>query len=226
MAAFLPIVLGACFGFAPASVQGAPAAQAAAPLAPAPPAEAGAEPAEDTWATAVAFYQFDPPDADAYQTGVVRADRGALHLEARYQYEALDSASFFVGRRFSFGGDVAAELVPMIGVVGGDIDGIAPGFSADLTWKDLGWYVESEYLVDLDESDDSFLYTWSELTYAATDWFSFGLVGQRTRLREQELEVDRGLLLEFAHEALSLSVYFFNPDQDDPYLGVSFGAGF
>jgi hypothetical protein len=184
------------------------------------------EPAEEAWSFSLALYGFDPPDDDFYSTVIGYADRGPLHLEARYQYEALDSASFFVGRRFAFEGDVAAEVVPMIGVVGGDLDGIAPGFSADLTWRKLGWYVESVYVVDLDDSDENFLYTWSELTYAATDWFSFGLVGQRTRIRDQELEVDRGLLAEVALKKVSVSLYLFNPDQDDPYLGFSVGMGF
>ena len=181
---------------------------------------------EEPWSFSLALYGFDPPDEDSYLSAIGYADRGALHLEARYQYEELDSVSLFVGHRFSWEGDVGVELVPMAGVVGGDLDGVAPGCSIDMTWKDFEWYAESEYVIDLDDHDGNFLYTWSELTWAATEWMSVGLVAQRTRIRDQELEVDRGLLLELSREALSLSIYLFNPDQDDPYLAMSLGAGF
>jgi hypothetical protein len=111
----------------------------------------------------------------------------------------------------------------MIGVVAGETDGLAPGLEYDLVWKALEWYGESEYVRDLHERDDSFFYTWSELTLAPAEWVRLGLVAQRTRVYEQELEVDRGLLLGFSYRAFWIDAYLFNPDQDDPYWGFSTG---
>ncbi|TAH38188.1 MAG: hypothetical protein EYC70_06085 [Planctomycetota bacterium] len=196
---------------------------------PASGQEAGPEPAGESrgtpWDVSFGVYGFDPPDDDAYASAILRADRGALHLEARYQYEDLDSASFFVGRNFVWADELSVLVVPMIGAVAGDTDGVAPGLEYDLAWKALEWYGESEYVYDLHDADDSFFYTWNELTLAPAEWLRFGLVAQRTRVFEQELTLDRGLLLGLAYGSLWLDLYLFNPDQDDAYVGVALGFG-
>lgn len=185
--------------------------------------ELAAEP--ESWSYSLSLYGFDPPDEGSYVSGILAVDRGALHLEARYQYEDLDTGSFFVGRNFAWDGEIGVELVPLAGIVFGRTEGIAPGVELDLTWKALEFYVEAEYVFDLEDSDDNFFYAWSELTLAPTEWLSFGLVAQRTRVFDQELELDRGLLLRLSHEAFSLDLYFFNIEQDDPYFGLAFGLG-
>jgi len=182
--------------------------------------------AATAWATSIAAYVFDPPGEDTYVSPIVRADHGPLHLEVRYNYEELDTGSFFVGGNVSFGEIVSVGVTPMFGVVLGSIDGFAPGAELELEWKGLAWYVETEYVVDLGEDSDDFLYTWSELTFAPLDGFRFGLVSQRTRVFHEELEVDRGLLLGFSGSRLWLDLYLFNPDVDDPYAGGSVGVGF
>ncbi len=182
-------------------------------------------PEEEAWTFSLGLYGYDPPDEDAYLSLIAKADRGALHLEARYQYEDLDTASFFVGRNFLWEGEVEVGLVPMIGAVVGNTDGVAPGVELDLSWKSLAWYVESEYVWDLHDSDDSYFYTWSELTLAPVDWLRFGLVAQRTRVFDQELDVDRGLLIGLSREPLWFDLYWFNPEQDESYLGLSLGLG-
>jgi hypothetical protein len=200
------------------------------PQACAPPIEQQGAPAElaaqePRWSIGLEVYRFDPDDDDPYVAPILRADRGALHLEARYQYEDLDTGSFFVGRSFSFGDELALDLVPMVGLVVGETDGIAPGLEAELAWKALAWYVESEYLIDLHDRDDNYLYTWSELTLSPTEWLRFGLVAQRTRVFDQELDVDRGLLLGLTAKRLRFGLYAFNLDQDDEYIGLSLGFG-
>jgi len=183
-------------------------------------------PPAPAWSLSLELYAFDPPEDDAYLAPIVRADRDVLHLEARYNYEDRDTLSLFAGRTFDWGEELTVELVPMLGVAMGDTQGLAPALEVELAWKDLSWYAESEYLHDLEDSDDSFFYTWSELTLAPADWLRFGLVAQRTRLYDQELWIDRGLLLEFSGKRLALGAYLFNPDQDDAFLGLTFRGGF
>ena len=72
------------------------------------------------------------------------ADRDWLHLEARYNYEALDTGSAWVGYNFSGGETVTWELTPMLGAVFGATDGIAPGYKGSLGWKKLELYSEGE----------------------------------------------------------------------------------
>src|SRR5438477_11948161 len=50
-----------------------------------------------------------------------------LHLEGRYNYEDMNTASLWVGRRFRFGKEVEFVFVPMAAVVFGSTNGMAPG---------------------------------------------------------------------------------------------------
>jgi hypothetical protein len=190
------------------------------------PAEALAPPAEEAWAISIAIYGFDPQGEPGYLSPIVRADQGALHVEAHYNYEEVDTASLFFGRNFSFGDELTVGLTPMIGAVVGEIDGLAPALALEVAWKGFLLTSESEYVIDFEDEGDDFLYSWNELTFAPADWVRFGLVGQRTRVFDQELDVDRGLLLGFAFRELWLDFYLFNLDVDEPYAGFGIGVDF
>jgi hypothetical protein len=186
-------------------------------------------PAEDDgegWSWDLTGYFVDPPEDDPYGSAILRADRGVLHLEARYNYEDMDTGSVFAGRTFAWEGAVEFSLVPMVGAVFGRTDGVAPGLELDFIWKALEVYVEAEYVFDFDGADEGFFYMWSELTVSPVEWFAFGLVAQRTRAYETDVEVDRGLLVGFYVGSVSATVYLFNLDRDDPYVMVGVGVTF
>ena len=185
-----------------------------------------AEPSTDEgWSFGAAAYTYIVPDTN-YVQPTVTADRGWLHLEARYNYEALDTASVWFGYNFSGGETVAWEITPMIGGVFGDTDGVAPGYKGSLSWWKLELYSEGEHVFDAGDSDDSFFYNWSELTLAPVEWFRFGLVTQRTRAYETDRDIQRGLLLGVSYKALDVGAYFFNPDDEDPTYVISVGLSF
>lgn len=194
---------------------------AAGPVPEAPPADAEGK----EWSWDLTGYWIDPPEDDAYGSAILRADRGALHLEARYNYEDIDTGSVFAGWTFSWSGAVEFSLVPMLGAVFGSTQGVAPGLELDIVWKSLELYVESEYVFDLDEGDDSFFYTWAELTVNPTGWLSLGLVAQRTRAYRTDVDVDRGLLVRFHVGPVSATVYVFNLDRD-AYVMIGVGISF
>src|SRR4030095_2034127 len=138
-----------------------------------------APPREDQKISAGVFYAA-PPGSEHRLTPIVYADRGALHLEARYNYEDLETASLFAGWTFEpdLGQEAgrAAALTPMLGAVAGQTDGIAPGLELDVGWRRIAWYAEMEYLFDAHDRDDDFFYEWSTLMYGFTDWLSAGIV--------------------------------------------------
>ncbi|MGB9156740.1 MAG: hypothetical protein WCB20_09635, partial [Chthoniobacterales bacterium] len=71
-----------------------------------------------------------------YVNPTFTADRNWLHLEARYNYEALKTGSLWLGYNFSVGEKLTLEATPMVGGVFGDITGFAPGYTLSLTyWK-------------------------------------------------------------------------------------------
>jgi hypothetical protein len=67
------------------------------------------------------------------------------------------------------------------------------------------FHAESEYVFDLESSEDDFLYTSLELTVAPAERVRFGLVARRTRAHETGHDVQRGPLLELSRDRLSPS---------------------
>ncbi len=187
---------------------------------PAPPGGSGG------WSLYGSVFAYFPPESRDYACPVVTADRERLHLEARYNYEALHTGSVWGGYNFSTGEDVVFEATAMAGVVFGDTAGIAPGYRLSLTWSSFQLASEGEYLFDTRARGDSFFYSWTELTWSPADWFRAGLVGQRTRAYKTELDIQRGVLAGFTAGNWSLTVYLLNPDRDDRMLVVGLGAEF
>ena len=172
---------------------------------------------DEAWSVSVSTYAYIVPDDREYVQPTVTADRGWLHLEVRYNYEALDTGSAWLGYNFSGGDTVAWEFTPMVGGVFGETTGVAPGYSGSLSWRKLELYSEGEHVFDSGGSSDDFLYNWSELTFAPVEWFRFGLVTQRTRLYQTDRDIERGVLAGFSFKKMSLTGYVLNPD-DDPTL--------
>ena len=114
----------------------------------------------------------------------------------------------------------------ILGIVVGDLEGVAPGYEGSLSWRALELYSEGEYVFDARESSDSFFYTWSELTLSPIDLFRFGLVVQRTKLYETEFDIQRGLLVGFSYKMLDLTACIFNLDDSHPMVVVGVGLNF
>jgi len=178
------------------------------------------------WEFAATGYYYSPSNGD-YLSVIATAERGPLLLEARYNYEALDTGSLFVGRKFSGGEALTWELTPILGVVFGKTQGIAPGFKATLAYGIVDFYVESEYLRDSKVRDDSFTYAWSELGFSPAKWLRFGIVGQRTRAYQSDRDIQRGGFAQFISGKVTLGLYVFNPDDSADRVAIlSLGADF
>lgn len=166
------------------------------------------------------------PHGQSYASPTLTADHGILHLEARYNYEAQRTGSLWFGYNYSVGKKISLDLTPMIGGVFGDVNGIAPGLEFAVTYKKLQLYSANEYIFDTTTKSGNFFYTWTQLTYSPTDWFSFGYVTQRTRAFQTPLEIQRGPLVEFTHKKISFSTQVFNIGEADPTYVLSLGYSF
>ena len=185
------------------------------------------EPKEkERWSFGFSAYTYIVPDDHEYVQPTITLDRGSLHLEGRYNYEALNTASIWGGWNFSGGGEILPwELTPMIGGVFGDLSGVAPGFKASLGFWRLELYTEGEYFVDVNNSDNNFFYSWSELTFSFKR-IKFGLVAQRTHLYNTDRDIQRGLLLGVDLKRIYLTGYVLNPDDGDPTWVFAAGVHF
>jgi hypothetical protein len=191
------------------------------------PAEAGASSEEvAAWSFSAAVAIYIVPDTRVYAQPTLTADYEWLHLEGRYNYESLDTASLWVGGNLGFGERFTLDFTPMVGGVFGDVTGVAPGFELALAWWKLDFYTEAEYLFDTEDSSGNFAYAWSELAISPWEWLRLGLVGQRTNAYETDVEFQRGLLAGVAWRWLTLTAYVFDLDQDHQPVVLSLEATF
>jgi hypothetical protein len=179
-----------------------------------------------TWSFSVSAYTYFVPEDTNFVVPVVTADRGRLHLEARYNYEDHDTGSAWVGYNLRFGKSLTWDITPMVGAVFGKTNGVAPGYKSTLSWWKLELYSEGEYVIDANDTSDSFFYTWSELSLAPLDWFRFGLVVQRTKLYETDFDIQRGFLAGFSYKRVAVTAYVFHPDESRPTVVLGIGLGY
>jgi hypothetical protein len=183
-------------------------------------------PEASSWSFSTTVTATFPSGSQNYLRPTVIADRDRLHLEARYNYEGLHSGSAWVGYKYSAGTAVHLDFTAMAGGVFGQTHGYAPGYEFTLSWRKLELYSEAEYLIDTDDSSHSFFYTWSELTLAPKAWFQFGMVVQRTKAYQTDLDVQRGLIVRFTHTMFNIGAYVLDPDQTEPTYGLEANVTF
>jgi hypothetical protein len=182
--------------------------------------------AERAWSGALTGYYYAVPDQPNWGMAVGVLNHGALHLEARYNYEARASASAFVGWTFAGGDQVTWELTPIIGSLFGRARGVVPGVEASVGYKSLDVYVEAEYVFDRNQSSDNYFYAWSELGWKPVEWLRVGIVGQRTRVVNNDRDLQRGVLLQVFAGKATVSAFAFNPDNADRYVTLALGVDF
>ena len=190
------------------------------------PTAAVRTPAAPVWDLSASFYGYFIRDESDYVQPTVTADRDWLHLEARANYESKGAGSTWIGWNLSAGTRVVLNVTPMIGLVFGDTQGVAPGCRGALSWRGLELSSESEYVFDAGGRADWFFYNWSQVTLSPVDWFHVGLVAQRTRAYASAREIQRGLLVEVSLPHLDITGHIFNPDDASPTYVVSAAVSF
>lgn len=178
------------------------------------------------WELNASLYGFFPPEDRHYAQPTVTADRGALHLEGRYNYEAFKTGSAWVGWNVGVGEKLRLDATLMVGGVFGNTRGVAPGYELTVSYGRFELYSEGEYVIDVEKSGEDFFYNWAQLGYSPLDWLTVGLASQRTRAYQTGLDVQRGLFVGFTYKNVSLTTYVFNPGWEKPTvvscLAVSF----
>ncbi len=185
-----------------------------------------APPAKPSWEFALTAYPTDVRGGDNYTSGIGVADRGPLHLEARYNYESVGARSAFVGWTFSGGETITWEITPLLGGAWGSVHAFVPAVEASVSWRQFDFYIEAEAVRDQREHDDSYFYAWSELGYRPAEWLRFGLAAQRTRAYGGERDIQRGPFAQLTWRRVTLGGFWFNPGSKDQVFVASLGVAF
>jgi hypothetical protein len=185
-----------------------------------------APPEKPSWEFALTAYPTDVRGGDNYTSGIGVADRGPLHLEARYNYESIGARSAYVGWTFSGGEGITWEVTPLLGGAWGSVHAFVPAVEASVSWRQFDFYVEAEAVRDQREQSDSYFYAWSELGYRPAEWLRFGLVAQRTRAYGGERDIQRGPFAQLTWRRVTLGGFWFNPGSKDQVFVASLGVAF
>ncbi|SFN38713.1 hypothetical protein [Variovorax sp. OV329] len=182
---------------------------------------------ESAWSFAATVYPTSIRNGDSYTSAIVTADRGALHLEARYNYESVGARSAFVGWNFSgSSGPLSWELTPLLGGAWGTTDAFVPGLEGSLAWGRVDFYTEIEYVRNPDDRSSRYLYAWNELGFKAAPWLRLGAAVQRTRAYGGDRNVQAGPFAQLSWERFTLGGYWFNPGSADQVVVLSLGVSF
>jgi hypothetical protein len=218
-------VLGMLLCWTPPMARGQTVA-ASAQVVPSPPPPATEVDPAARWSFSAALYVYQVRDDSNYAQPTLSVDRDWLHLEARYNYEDLETGSLWIGYNRGGGENVTWDLTAMLGGVFGNTSAVAPAYKGSLQWSRLDFSSEGEYVFDVDDSSDNFFYNWSELTVAPAEWWRIGLVTQRTRVYATDRDIQRGLLVGFTYRELDSAIYLLNPDDSQPLVVVAVTVGF
>jgi hypothetical protein len=161
-----------------------------------------------------------------YVNPVLTADRSWLHLEARYNYEALKTGSVWLGYNFSFGDKLVLEATPMLGGLFGNSTGVAPGYTISVSYDRFELFTQGEYFIDAGTRSGDFFYTWTELSVSPVEWLRLGLVIDRTKAFGSDVEIRRGPLLGFTCRKVDFTTYWLSPGSINSTFILSVGMSF
>ena len=186
---------------------------------------AHSQPSTKYWDFSVVVDGYLVPDDVSYGNPTFTAERDKLHLEARYNYEDLNTGSLWVGyiydHDFGASKNLNVRLISILGGVFGRTSGVAPGCELTVTYKKkrqkLELFFSNEYVFASTGRPDSYYYAWPQLTYSPLEWLKVGAVAQQTKAYQTEVDFQRGFLVGVSHKdkvserTLGFTTYVFNP---------------
>jgi hypothetical protein len=155
-------------------------------------------------------YAYVIPDAPDYLMGIASGDLAWLHVEGRYNYEALHTGSAFGGVNLGWGQGVRLSVTPMVGGVFGRVDGIAPALRFNIDWWRVDLFSESEVVIPFSGGGRAFYYNWSELGVSLPLGIRVGGAVQRNLVFQTSLDFQRGLFAGLRLGPLNFTAYEFN----------------
>lgn len=132
------------------------------------------------------------------------------YAEARYNYDELQTFSFYAGKSFSGGQNFSWSLTPMLGFAVGNLQAGSTGLNLDLEYQNLFLSAQSQFTVALDKVNTNFFYNWSELGYTVSKNFFAGLTLQFTR-QSHVSDIEPGLMAGLEFKNISFPIYVFKP---------------
>jgi hypothetical protein len=145
------------------------------------------------------------------------------YIEARGNYEAINSASLYFGKIFKEKALISYSIIPIAGLVVGTFNGGSVGANIGLDYKRISFSSQSQYTFSIENRATNFTYSWSDLTYQLKEWVYAGVSLQQTRG-----VFEKGMLVRGVYKNFSIPLYVFNLTTRERYfvlgLNVEWGG--
>jgi hypothetical protein len=135
------------------------------------------------------------------------------YVEARANYEAINSASLYFGKPFKKKALISYSITPIAGFVMGAFTGGSVGANVEMDYKKISFSSQSQYSFSIENRTTNFTYSWSDLTYQLKECVSAGVSLQQTRGL-----FEKGILVRGVYKNLSIPLYVFNPTTNERYF--------
>jgi hypothetical protein len=146
------------------------------------------------------------------------------YLEARYNYEDLQTFSLYFGKSFALGKRDIAEITPLIGGVAGKVNGISPAFNFSLDYLKFSIVSQTQYTFDLQHYSSSFFYDWTNFSFGI--YKNLGLGGSIMTCIPQsgKTSFTAGPIINFRLKHLFLEAYSYDFGRERPLwaLGIQY----
>lgn len=151
-----------------------------------------------------------------------------FYTEARYNYEDVNTFSYYMGKTFAKEANFSYSISPMAGAVIGNFNGGSLAANIGLGYKDFYLFSQPQYTFSLQNSIDNYIYHWTDLTYSPLDWLSVGVSVQHTKPHYDKSTLEKGIVAELAYKKWTFPLYVFNPHVADRYfvLGANLELSF
>ena len=163
------------------------------------------------------------PDASVFVPMVHFQTRNNWYGELRYNYEDVQTLSFFGGKTVNGGKSLTWSFTPIAGYSTGKFTGVSAGINNEAEWKDFYFSAQSQYSMATKKDIANFFFNWSEAGYSFSDFFYSGIAMQYT-WQQQKSYLEPGIVNGLCFRNFSLPFYVFNPLKSDCYfvLGLNY----
>ena len=167
---------------------------------------------ETNWSATAAAYCYFISGEELHPTIIATADHKSLHLEARYNYEDVNTVSVFAGYTWEKSSSkFDLNITPMAGISAGNTNGVLPGLEIDASFSKLNFYSENEYMLDFTGKENNFFYSWTQLSTPVLKNTQVGLISESLRWYKTKFDLQKGVYIEYAKRNITLDLYYYNP---------------
>jgi hypothetical protein len=133
------------------------------------------------------------------------------HSEFRYNYENDQTASLHFGKKFSIPSAINLELIPLVGLAFGNLNGASAGTMVELSFDNIYFSSEPQYVHSFRHTDQSYFYSWSELVYEFSPVVYGGLAVQQTKSYREANFFEPGVVAAATIKNFEIPFYCFSP---------------